>query len=59
MASKKSSKKSLSSAGRQAYRSDRADGEIRRSQMVTTFGPGSLVDLVNDAVLVCGLDRWR
>ena len=34
------------------------DGAVRRSQVVTTFGPGSMLDLVNDAVLVGGLDFW-
>ncbi len=34
------------------------NGTIRQSQVVTTFGPGSMVDLVNDAVLVGGLDFW-
>ena len=35
------------------------DGRIRQSQVVTTFGPGSMLDLVDDAVLVGGLDFWR
>lgn len=33
-------------------------GAIRQSQVVTTFGPGAMVDLVHDAVLVGGLDMW-
>jgi len=35
------------------------DGTIRQSQLVTTFGPGAMVDLVNYAVLIGGLDTWR
>lgn len=35
------------------------DGTVRQSQIVTTFGPGSMLDLVNDAVLVGGLDFWN
>ncbi|MHB1843974.1 MAG: DrmB family protein [Deltaproteobacteria bacterium] len=35
------------------------DGKLRLSQAVSTFGPGSLVDLIDDAVLVYGLDFWR
>ena len=35
------------------------DGRVRLSQMVTTFGPGSMVDLLDHAVLVGGLDFWR
>jgi len=37
----------------------RPEGQIRQSQVVTTFGPGALVDLVDQAVLVGGLDFWR
>jgi len=33
-------------------------GQIRQSQLVTTFGPGSMMDLPNNAVLVAGLDDW-
>src|SRR5688572_12859843 len=35
------------------------DGRIRLSQLVTTFGPGAMVDLLDHAVLVGGLDYWR
>jgi len=34
-------------------------GKIRLSQIVTTFGPGAMVDLLDHAVLVGGLDFWR
>lgn len=34
------------------------EGRIRQSQVVTTFGPGAMVDLVDQAVLVGGLDFW-
>lgn len=34
-------------------------GKIRRSQLVGTFGPGSLVDLLDHAVLVGGLEFWN
>lgn len=34
------------------------DGTVRQSQIVTTFGPGAMVDLLTDAVLVGGLDFW-
>ena len=34
------------------------DGTARQSQVVTTFGPGAMVDLLTDAVLVGGLDFW-
>lgn len=35
------------------------EGEVRRSQVVTTYGPGAMVDLIDDAVLFWGLDHWR
>jgi hypothetical protein len=34
------------------------DGTVRQSQVVTTFGPGAMVDLLTDAVLLGGLDFW-
>ncbi|HEX5655744.1 MAG TPA: hypothetical protein VFX59_01060, partial [Polyangiales bacterium] len=37
----------------------KADGEVRQSQLVTTFGPGSMMDLLEQAVLVGGLDLWK
>lgn len=33
-------------------------GELRQSQMITTYGPGALVDLVDDAILIPGLEYW-
>lgn len=36
----------------------RPDGTIRQSQLVSTFGPGSMVDLVDRAVVIGGLDHW-
>ena len=40
------------------FRSTKAQGEIRQSQVVSTFGPGSMVDLPNHAALIGGLDHW-
>lgn len=34
-------------------------GELRQSQLLTTFGPGSMVDLVNKSVIISGLNHWR
>ena len=36
-----------------------ADGEIRQSQVLSTFGAGSMVDLPNASVLIGGLNRWK
>ncbi|CAN5337139.1 DUF1998 domain-containing protein [soil metagenome] len=33
-------------------------GQIRRSQVITTFGPGAMLDLPNHSVLVGGLEYW-
>ena len=39
-------------------RAKRPPGQIRQSQVVTTFGPGAMLDLPNHSVLVAGLDYW-
>jgi hypothetical protein len=36
----------------------RPHGQVRHSQVVTTFGPGSLLDLPRQSVLVGGLEHW-
>ena len=36
----------------------RAHGQIRRSQVITTFGPGALIDLPKHSGIVGGLDTW-
>lgn len=33
-------------------------GKIRPSQLITTFGPGSIISLENDSILVKGIDFW-
>jgi hypothetical protein len=35
------------------------EGKIRLSQVVMTFGPGAMVDLLEHAVLIGGTDFWR
>jgi len=37
----------------------RPHGKLRRSQIITTFGPGAMLDLPRYSVLVAGLDTWR
>lgn len=37
---------------------NRPQGELRRSAVVSTFGPGAMTDLPEDSVLVSGLDFW-
>ncbi len=36
----------------------RKDGSIRRSQVLTSGGPGALVDLIDHAVIIKGPDSW-
>ena len=36
----------------------RPHGQIRQSQLITSFGPGSMMDLPDHSVLVGGLDSW-
>jgi len=36
----------------------RPHGQVRRSQLITSFGPGSMMDLPNHSVLISGLDSW-
>ena len=33
-------------------------GDIRQSQLITTFGVGSMVDFVRDTVIIGGVDSW-
>ena len=36
----------------------RPHGQLRQSQLITTFGPGAMLDLPDYSVLVGGLDSW-
>ena len=33
-------------------------GSVRRSQIVTTYGPGAMIAVENEAFMVAGLERW-
>jgi len=46
------------SSGGRSFVNAQPDGALRRSQAVTTFGPGAMMDLVKQAVLVGGLEFW-
>ena len=35
-----------------------SDTQLRASQIITTFGPGAMVDFPDASVLVAGLDHW-
>jgi hypothetical protein len=41
-----------------ANKSRRAQGQVRQSQVITTFGPGAMMDLPKHSVLVAGLEYW-
>ncbi|MGB3299470.1 MAG: DUF1998 domain-containing protein [Phormidesmis sp.] len=34
-------------------------GEIRQSQILSSFGPGSMVDLPNHSIIMGGLNHWK
>ena len=34
------------------------DGKLRQSQVITTYGPGALIDLPRHAAIMGGLDTW-
>src|SRR5262249_48756118 len=36
----------------------RAQGQIRRGQVITTYGPGALIDLPEHSAIVGGLETW-
>ena len=36
----------------------KAHGQLRQSQVITTYGPGALVDLPKHAAIMGGLDTW-
>lgn len=38
--------------------SRKAQGQLRQSQIITTFGPGALIDLPKHSVIVGGLEFW-
>ncbi len=33
-------------------------GDVRQSQLISTFGVGSIVDFVYDTVMIAGVDKW-
>ena len=33
-------------------------GDVRQSQLISTFGVGSIVDFVRDTVMIAGVDNW-
>jgi len=38
--------------------SRRAHGQVRRGQVITTYGPGAMFDLPKHSAIIGGLDRW-
>ena len=49
----------MSRPGKKTRADVRPNGQIRQSQIVTTFGPGAMVDLPDHAVIIGGLDHWN
>lgn len=46
-------------SNRASSKAKKASGELRQSQMLTTFGPGSMVDLPARSVIISGLSYWK
>lgn len=44
--------------GTKQSRRPRTIGEVRKSQLITTHGPGSIVDFVGDTAMIAGTDHW-
>jgi hypothetical protein len=40
-------------------RNVKPQGEVRHSQLITTYGPGAMVDLPDHSVVIGGLNLWR
>lgn len=40
-------------------RTAQSSNQVRQSQLVTTYGPGSMVDLPNYSVIIGGLNHWH
>lgn len=38
--------------------SRKAQGQLRRGQVITTYGPGALIDLPRHSAIIGGLDTW-
>ncbi len=51
--------KSRSKKEKKKLQSKRPEGELRRSQLLMGYGPGAMIDLLDDAVLIGGLEFWR
>jgi hypothetical protein len=45
--------------GGRAPRPAKPHGQVRQSQIVTTFGPGAMLDLPDYAVIIGGLENWN
>ena len=48
----------MQSPGRADRMNGKAHGQLRRSQVITTFGPGALIDLPDESAIVGGLETW-
>lgn len=46
-------------SGRRGQLRLQPDGQVRQSQAIAMYGPGAMIDLVDDAVVVGGLDFWH
>lgn len=40
-------------------RNKKVVGNLRRTQLITTHGPGSIVDFTEDSVIIAGINKWE
>ncbi|EKC51436.1 hypothetical protein OBE_13609 [human gut metagenome] len=40
-------------------RKPKIKGQLRRNQLITTMGAGSIVDLKNASVIIAGIETWE
>lgn len=44
---------------RKKQKNTRPHGELRQSQILTSYGPGAMVDLPDYSIIIGGLNQWR
>lgn len=51
-------KAKFSTKGKSKWANKRVVGDVRQTQLITTYGVGSVVDFVRDTVITAGIDDW-
>ena len=48
----------MTAQSRRSQNQTHPHGELRQSQLLTSYGPGSMVDLPNHSIIIGGLNQW-